>query len=82
MLEAMLVALEHAACGTRSNARLSRGTGIRGWAHILQAEVPLEVGVDEGSHKAPAGSIHVDADRPAMLLVQLACKACSLEPAV
>ncbi len=34
-------------------------TGVDG-AHVLEAEVPLQVRLHEGRHEATAGSIHVD----------------------
>lgn len=40
--------------------------------HVLEAEVPLEVGVQEGNHKCARGSVHMDFDVPAVLLIQLA----------
>ncbi len=44
--------------------------GIDG-GHIFEAEVPLEVGVQEGNHEAARGSVHMDLDVPAVLLVQI-----------
>ena len=41
---------------------------------FFRTEVPLEVGVQEGHHKAARGSVHVDLDVPAVLLIQLTCK--------
>ena len=40
---------------------------------VGQAEVPLQVGVQEGHHEAAAGAVDVDLDVPAVLLVYLAC---------
>ena len=48
--------------------------GIEG-DHILQAEVPLEVRVEEGHHEGARSTIDVDLDVPAVLFVQLACTA-------
>ena len=42
--------------------------------HVLQTEVPLQVRVQEGHHKAARGAVHVDLDIPSILLIQLACK--------
>jgi hypothetical protein len=41
--------------------------------HILEAEVPLEVRVQEGHHKRAGCSIHVDLDVISLLSVQLIC---------
>ena len=45
--------------------------GVDGVAHG-QAEIELDVGVDEGRDKGAAGPVHVDAHIPALLLVEVA----------
>ena len=41
--------------------------------HILEAEVPLEVRIQEGLYKRAGCSIHVDLDVISLLSVQLIC---------
>ena len=47
-------------------------TGADG-VDVLEPEVELEVGVNEGSNEAPRGRIDVQPDVPSILLVQLLC---------
>ena len=42
--------------------------------HVFEAEVPLQVGVQEGHHKGAGSSIHMNLDVPLVLLIHLACK--------
>ena len=46
--------------------------GVEG-GDVLEAEVPLEVRVQEGHHKRAGRAVDVDLDVPPVLLVQLAC---------
>lgn len=47
-------------------------TGADG-VDVLEPEVELEVGVNEGRNEAPCGRINVQPDVPSILLVQLLC---------
>jgi hypothetical protein len=41
--------------------------------HVLQAKVEWKVREEEGHHEAPAGTVHMNADVPAILLIHLPC---------